>query len=41
MTTTIYSIPGYPTMSLTTDGAQMAVSTEEKIAYRRLPREDS
>jgi L-amino acid N-acyltransferase YncA len=46
-TTTIYPIPGYPTVSLTTDGAQMAIRPmvpEDEDAlldfFRRIPPED-
>ena len=46
-TTTIYPIPGYPTVSLTTDGAQMTIRPmvpEDEDAlldfFRRIPPED-
>ena len=46
-TTTIYPIPGYPTVSLTTDGAQMTIRPmvpEDQDAlldfFRRIPPED-
>jgi L-amino acid N-acyltransferase YncA len=47
MTTTTYPIPGYPTVYLTTDGAQMTIRPmlpEDQVAlldfFRRIPAED-